>query len=221
MPEGLCKNRLCRQPVVVSPRYRNTKYCVSCEIDRRLAKLKLKTAKPKTCKNCDEKFVSDNLREKFCKPECSREFRRKAVSGAIERKRERRVRKKLKKRTMGAYPTAGFSAKRKQMSLFEKVCEITGITASEHKKKFGRDLHLDHIIPARIASEHGVNPHDDRNLMWLSHSEHAQKKAAEEQLKGKGGAYGFVQVLRQHNWPTARLVAALKYSKMYSENLPL
>jgi hypothetical protein len=192
MPEGVCRNRECRQPVVVSPRYRNTKYCISCTIDREIA---------------DRKKKLDKIRN--------------SKANAIERRNERRARRKLKRQTLGDYPTAGFLSKRKTMLLSAMYCGVTGITNAEHLKLFGRSLHLDHIIPARIAKKNGVDPHDERNLMWLAHSIHAQKKEAEEQLKGKGGNYGFVQVLRKNHWPTEQLITALKYCKMYSENLPL
>lgn len=223
MPEGLCKNRLCRQPVIPSPRFRNKDYCVSCSIDREIAARKKKEAKPKKCKHCRKPFQGDKPWEKFCTVACKKEFLNESKQGAIERKKERRARRKLKRRTLQEYPSAGFAAKRKQMKLFEAEprCEITGITESGHIKKFGSGLHLDHIIPARIAAESSKDPHMEVNLMWLSHSLHAQKKGAEEQLKGKGGMYGFILKLKQDNWPMERVKAALEYFELWSERLPI
>jgi hypothetical protein len=186
-----CRNHLCRQFFTPSPRFPKAKYCVSCEIDRQIAERE----------------------KKFLKA-------RESKSGAIKRRNERRARRKLRKLTVLAYPSAGFAAVRKQMASVEHQCGVSGMTSQRHKKFFGKDLHLDHTIPARIAKQNGVDPHDQRNLMWLSNSIHAQKKEAEEQLKGKGGIYGFVQVLMRNNWPREKLIDALKYCKIYSENLP-
>jgi hypothetical protein len=219
-PEGLCHNPACRQPIVVSPRYHNTDYCVSCTIDREIARRKKLEAKPKKCKHCRKEFIPEFPREPFCTKLCRKEFFQATKVGAIRRRNERRARRKLTKHDMAAYPKTGFQAKRKQMILQERKCGVTGMTNEEHKKKYKKSLHLDHIIPARIVFSHGVDPHDERNLMWLCQDLHGWKKAAEEQLKGKGGNYGFVQLLREKNWPTERLIEALKYSKIYSENLP-
>jgi hypothetical protein len=187
-----CRNHLCRQLFTPSPRFPKAKYCVSCTIDRDIVERRRK--------------FHNNQKHK---------------AGAIERRNERHARRKLKKRVLGAYPSKGFAAVRKRMYSITNKCAVTGITEFEHQKKFkGESLHLDHIIPAKIVAASGLFPHDQRNLMWLSHDIHAQKKAAEEQLKGKGGNYGFVQFLRERNFPTEPLVVALKYAQIYSENLP-
>jgi hypothetical protein len=186
-----CRNHLCRQLFTPSPRFPKAKYCVSCEIDRELVERKRKL-----------------------------ENHQKSKAGAIKRRKERRARRKLKKRALGVYPSKGFAAVRKAIIDVHAKCAITGITNREHKKQHGKSLHLDHIIPARIVKQNGIDPHHERNLMWLAHSIHAQKKAAEEQLKGKGGNYGFVQVLKQNNWPMDRVIDAMKYAKIYSPNLP-
>jgi hypothetical protein len=187
-----CRHHLCRQFFTPSPRFPKAKYCVSCTIDRDIVE----------------------RRRKFHNSQ-------KSKAGAIGRRNVRRARRKLKKQTLGVYPSKGFAAVRKRMYSITNKCAVTGITEPEHKKKFGGEsLHLDHIIPAKIAAANQVWPHDQKNLMWLAHDIHAQKKAAEEQLKGKGGNYGFVQFLRERNFPTEPLVVALKYCKIYSENLP-
>lgn len=222
MPEGLCHNRLCRQPVVTSPRYRNTKFCVSCTIDREIAARKKKEERLRRCKHCPKRFHAEKPWEKFCSVACKKEFMAEAKKGAIQRKHERRARRRLRKRNVEAYPRSGFAEARKQLSLFEVAkCEITGTTEKEHVKLHKCGLHMDHIIPARIAAEAGKNPHAPVNLMWLSNTSHGQKKAAEEQLKGKGGMYGFVLKLKQDNWPMERVKAALEFYGLWSDRLPL
>lgn len=213
-----CRNFLCRQMFTPSPRFPNSKYCVSCTIEENLKKEKRKAGKQKTCKlkSCKGKFVG---KERFCSDSCRKIWWEQSRTKAIERKKERRASRRRKKSKGGAYPTSGFSAKRKQLKLFEACCGVTGIGADAHAKKFGKDLALDHLVPARIANDANGDPHNEINLIWLALSIHAKKLKAEEFLR-RGRPYDYVLELQKMGFPMDRLKAAMKYYKMYSETFP-
>jgi hypothetical protein len=213
-----CKNFLCRQLFTPSPRFPKSKYCVSCTIDVMNKKAERKAGKQKTCKlkSCKSKFVG---KERFCSDSCRKIWWEQSREKAIERKKERRASRRRKKNKGGAYPTSGFSAKRKQLKLFEACCAVTGISAEDHLKKYKGDLHLDHIVPARIANDANGDPHNELNMMWLSHPIHATKLRAEEFLR-RARPYDFVLELQKNGWPMGRVKAAMKYYGMYSDTFP-
>jgi hypothetical protein len=216
-----CRNRLCRQRFTPSPRFPNSPYCVSCTLDRQLQKQKRKAEKQVSCKlkSCKSRFVREKPSDRFCSDACRKIWWADARQKAIDRKRERRTKRKLKKNKGGAYPHAGFQKKRVQLKLFEAVCAVTGMTNSEHVKKFGTELHLDHIVPARLAQDANGDPHNDVNMMPLCNAKHGLKKKAEEFIR-RADPYNFVLELQKNGWPMERVKNAMRYYQMYSENLP-
>ena len=146
-------------------------------------------------------------------------------SAAFGRRAERRT-KRRKRKAFGKYPMAGFQEKRKQLNFLEKTCEGCGITGADHLKKFGVDLALDHILPARWLALLNLDPHKDWNLEWLCSGApqncHGRgKREAEAQLMGKGGLFGFITVLRTANWPAmASVRRALDGYGFRTEGLP-
>lgn len=219
--QPICRNFLCRQEFVPSRRFPNSPYCPSCTIDMQLKKDKRKAEKLATCKlkSCKSKFKRENPRQEFCCKEHLWQSKKEKMVAAVERKQERRASRRRKKSKGGAYPTSGFSVKRKQLKLFEAICGVSGIGSDAHVKRFKSDLHLDHIVPARIANDANGDPHNDVNMMWLAHDIHATKLKAEEFLRRARPA-DFVLTLQIGGWPMERVKAAMKFYGMYSDSFP-
>ncbi len=138
------------------------------------------------------------------------------------RKKEKRYRHKLSKKPYPAYPHARFQHTRKQLSLFgeEKKCGVCGITAKKHRDKYGIDLHLDHIIPARFVKMIEGDPHDPRNLMWLCKFDHGRRRRAEERLKSKEGLRGFILQMEMEGADMQRVKSLLQFYGVATDKLP-
>lgn len=69
---------------------------------------------------------------------------------------------------------------------------------------------LDHVCPVRLAALCPTeDPHDERNLMPVCVSHNNTKKKAERMLAA-GNKLGFLQYLRERNWPMDTVDTALK-----------
>jgi len=106
------------------------------------------------------------------------------------------------------------------MSVRGNKCHFCAISGPAHRKQFGSDLELHHVLPARFVEQIGGNPHDPENLIWLCEREHGQARAAEEALKGKAGMYGFVQEYRTRNWDLPLLKRTFAHYNLPINRLP-
>jgi len=71
---------------------------------------------------------------------------------------------------------------------------------------------VDHIVPERLVLElrPEMNPHERTNLMNLNRVCHGLKGAADAKLC-RGDKLGYLQILRENNWPMERVEAALAF----------
>jgi hypothetical protein len=140
-----------------------------------------------------------------------------------KRKTEKSARRKLRNTRTGEYPTKLMGkpwtdSRKEYNSDADMKCEICGCTQKAQFLKFRTSLAGDHIVPARMAAQHG-NPHHPINQMNLCSIDHGHKTGAENALFGGGGMLGYISELRKWNWPMDRVAAALKLYGIYPDNL--
>jgi hypothetical protein len=59
---------------------------------------------------------------------------------------------------------------------------------------------LDHIFPRRFCSHLGLSPHRPWNILSICNVCHGRKKKSEERL-WRGDTFGYIQALKQMNYP--------------------
>lgn len=118
-------------------------------------------------KSCVQPFKVGRGSSRFCR-KCTQ-----------ERARKRREDRKARRQQLGKYPK-GFA--RQQMELDrESQCAICFINSADHLKKHGCELHIHHVILAKVAQQFG-DPHAKFNQVPLCVEDHAKMRVADECL---------------------------------------
>ena len=104
--------------------------------------------------------------------------------------------------------------KKARLAALSTVCEVSGVSLLFEDESGGThlsNLAIDHVIPERYVQDHPLGPHARINLICLSFSEHAKKRAAEDQLLKAGDMLGYLQELTRLGWPMDRVHRALQF----------
>jgi hypothetical protein len=162
-------------------------------------------------------------RFRFCKVKTCRKIFRVGRSGSycddcMRARAEARQKAKKDRRRDLKYPK-GFSKARKQLEMVDRQCVVCLINQEDHKKKYGDELPMHHIILAKVAQEFG-NPHAPENLAAVCVTDHAQLKSADEALL-RGDWLEWVAANRRAGLPDMFMKRALEFFAIGWGRLPL
>jgi HNH endonuclease len=128
------------------------------------------------------------------------------------RKKEKQAARKEKRKRVDPYPKLGkeWADKRAARGI---ICQKCGCLKTAKVR-----LILDHIVPARIASQRG-DPNDDINLQDLCDSCHGEKTSGCEPYLFRNDLLGFLTAMNRFGFSIKRTKDALTHYQFYVGNL--